>query len=299
MIWEWLKALLYGMVEGITEWLPVSSTGHLILFGELIPFRFSSDAVLISEFGELFDVVIQLGAVLAVPILMRERLFPNFKRTSMHEKRDTLCEKTRMRRLWINALIGCLPAALLGVVGDRLLEELTGKDLDGWLYHAPVVAIALIVYGIAFIWIEKRKRTLRVVAMEEISHAQALSVGLFQALSLVPGTSRSGATILGAMTLGLSRTVAAEFSFLMAIPVMLGASLVKIAGFASYLHESGATLPLGAWIALLVGCLVSFAVSLVTIGFLMDFVKKHSFAAFGVYRIALGAVVIIWWLLRI
>ena len=298
MIWEWLKALLYGIVEGITEWLPISSTGHLILFGELIPFRFSSDAALVSEFRELFDVVIQFGAVLAVLILMRERLFPLSKGKTDDKKRYTCCKSADVWRLWRNILIACLPAALIGVAGDWLLERWTGKDLDGWLYHAVVVAVALIVYGVAFLLIERRSKASRTDALESITPLQALSVGLFQALSLIPGTSRSGATILGAMLLGFSRTCAAEFSFLMAIPVMLGASAVKVAGFVSYLCESGTMLPLHAWVALLIGCLTSFAVSLVTVGFLMDFVKKHSFAAFGVYRIALGAVVLIWWLLR-
>ena len=292
MIWEWLKAFFYGVVEGITEWLPISSTGHLILFEELIPFRFSSDARLMAEFCELFEVVIQLGAILAVVILLRERLFPHFK--------DDCSSNGVTLRLWGKLLLASIPAALLGVVGDAILEAVSGKDMDGWLYHAWVVAITLIVYGVAFLVIErKRGRDERVRSLDAISGWDAFFVGVFQALSLIPGTSRSGATVLGARLLGFSRTVAAEFSFLMAIPVMLGASAVKVLGFASYLSSSGATLPADGWIALAIGCVTAFAVSLVAVRFLMEFVKRHSFAPFGVYRIALGAVVLTWWLLRI
>ena len=293
MIWEWLKAFLYGLVEGITEWLPVSSTGHLILFEELLPFCFSSDAALLAEFGELFEVVIQLGAILAVVILMRERLFPISNISSSEERRKTLA-------LWGKLLIASLPAALIGIVGDFLLEKISGKDIDGWLYHAVVVAVALIIYGVAFLLIERRRdRIIRIEQIEEISYRDALLVGLFQSLSLVPGTSRSGATVLGAILLGFSRTTAAEFSFLMAVPVMLGASAVKTLGFVSYLTESGTSLPWNGWMVLAIGCVTAFAVSWIAVRFLMDFVKKHSFAPFGVYRIVLGLVVLIWWLLRI
>ena len=292
MIWEWLKAFLYGLIEGITEWLPISSTGHLILLEELLPFCFSSDAALTSAFAEMFEVVIQLGAILAVVFLMRERLFPKSMLISPEDRRTTL-------GLWGRLLVASIPAALLGVVGDALLETASGKDIDGWLYNAVVVAIALVVYGVAFLWIEKHRKTdARITEISQISFRDALSVGAFQALSLIPGTSRSGATVLGAMTLGFSRTAAAEFSFLMAIPVMMGASAFKMLGFVSYLAESKTALPIDGWIALAIGCLTAFAVSLIAIRFLMDFVKKHSLAAFGIYRIFLGAVVLIWWFLR-
>ena len=292
MIWEWLKAFLYGLIEGITEWLPISSTGHLILLEELLPFCFSSDAALTSAFAEMFEVVIQLGAILAVVFLMRERLFPKSMFISPEDRRTTL-------GLWGRLLVASIPAALLGVVGDALLETASGKDIDGWLYNAVVVAIALVVYGVAFLWIEKHRKTdARITEISQISFRDALSVGAFQALSLIPGTSRSGATVLGAMTLGFSRTAAAEFSFLMAIPVMMGASAFKMLGFVSYLAESKTVLPIDGWIALAIGCLTAFAVSLIAIRFLMDFVKKHSLAAFGIYRIFLGAVVLIWWFLR-
>ena len=291
MIGEWLKALLYGIVEGVTEWLPVSSTGHLILFEELIPFGFSSDARLLAEFGELFEVVIQLGAILAVVILMRERLFP---RLDSH----TRAERRAVFALWGRLLIASLPAALLGVLGDFALERLTGKDLDGWIYHAPVVAAALIIYGVAFLLIERRADLpTRVSSVEALSCRDAVGIGFFQALSLVPGTSRSGATVLGGRLLGFSRPLAAEFSFLMAIPVMLGASAVKMLGFCAYLKETGSVLPIDAWGALVIGCLTAFAVSLIAVRFLMEFVKRHSFAPFGVYRILLGAVVLMRWIL--
>ena len=292
MIWEWLKAFLYGLIEGVTEWLPVSSTGHLILFESLLPFAFSDDAMLMAEFGEMFEVVIQLGAILAVVLLMREKLFPKSFFVSLTDRRNTV-------RLWGRLLVASFPAALIGILGDRLLETVTGKSIDGWLYNAVVVAVALIVYGIAFLWTEQQGLCdVRVDGMVDISIGDAFRIGCFQTLSLVPGTSRSGATVLGARVLGFSRTAAAEFSFLMAVPVMLGASAVKMLGFISYLNESNTELPLNAWAVLLIGSFTAFGVSLLAIRFLMDFVKKHSFAPFGVYRIFLGAVVLLWWFLR-
>ena len=200
--------------------------------------------------------------------------------------------------MWGKVLIASIPAALAGIVLDKVLEELSGKDIDGWLYNAVVVAIALIVYGIAFLVIERinRGRAPRVETVEEMSFGTAFAIGCFQALSIVPGTSRSGSTILGSMLLGVSRTAAAEFSFFMAIPVMLGASGIKALGFLSWVLKSDASVPLLAWIALLVGCLVSFAVSMIAIRFLMEFVKRHSFSAFGVYRMILGALVILLWI---
>lgn len=293
MILEWLKAVLYGIVEGITEWLPISSTGHLILFQDLIPFAFTSDAVFLDEFSEMFQVVIQLGAILAVVVLFWKRLWPFSAQKTPTEKKNTWA-------LWFKVVIASLPAALIGIVGDKILEKVSGKDIDGWLYNSAVVAAALIIYGVAFILIEHfhRGHMARVETVEDISYKNAFLIGCFQTLSIVPGTSRSGSTILGAMSLGLSRTAGAEFSFFMAIPAMVGASGIKILGFLDYLGESGVSVPLDAWITLAIGCLVSFAVSLVVIRFLMDFVKKHSFASFGVYRVVLGAAVLIWWLVR-
>ena len=293
MLLEWLKAMLYGIVEGVTEWLPVSSTGHLILLQDWLPFRFTSDPVLLAEFGEMFEVVIQLGAILAVVILFFGRLWPFFRSKSREERATTWS-------LWLKVIVASVPAAFVGIVIDKLLERLTSRDIDGWLYNSLVVAAALIVYGVAFILVERfnRGRTPRVERVEQIDYKTALCIGAFQALSIVPGTSRSGSTILGSMLLGLSRTAGAEFSFFMAIPAMLGASAIKAFGFAEYVAQSGVTVPLDAWIVLAVGCLVSFAVSLVAIRFLMDFVKKHSFAPFGVYRIVLGALVLLLWIVR-
>ena len=293
IVFELLKAILYGIVEGITEWLPISSTGHLILLEDWLPFAFSSDPVFIDEFWEMFGVVIQLGAILAVVVLFWSRLIPFGKGKSEAQKRSTW-------RLWGRVLIASVPAALVGIVGDKLLEKLTGKDIDGWAYNSMVVAAALIVYGIAFIVIERKnaQKTPNVSQIEDISIKNALAIGAFQALSIVPGTSRSGSTILGSMLVGISRTAAAEFSFFMAIPVMVGASGIKALGFFSYVSESGISVPAMAWIVLLLGCAVSFAVSMASIRFLMDFVKKHSFAPFGVYRIALGALVLIFGLIR-
>lgn len=290
---EWLKAILYGIVEGITEWLPISSTGHLILIEDFLPFAFTTDKVFLDEFSEMFQVVIQLGAILAVVVLFWGKLWPFSAKKSSLEKKNTWM-------LWLKVVIASIPAALIGIVGDKILEKITGKDIDGWLYNSIVVAIALIVYGIAFIVIERLHKgsAARVDSIEDISMGQAFAIGAFQSLSIVPGTSRSGSTILGSMLLGLSRTAGAEFSFFMAIPAMVGASGIKILGFLGYLSESGAVVPATAWVTLLIGCIVSFAVSMAAIRFLMDFVKKHSFAAFGVYRIVLGAVVLLLWLIR-
>ena len=293
IFFELLKAVLYGILEGITEWLPISSTGHLILLEDWLPFAFSNDPVFLDEFWEMFGVVIQLGAILAVVVLFWSRLVPFGKGKTENEKRTAW-------RLWGRVLVASLPAAFVGIVIDKVLDVATGKDIDGWLYNSFVVAAALIVYGIAFIFIERKnaQKTPHVVQVEEISVRHALAIGAFQALSIVPGTSRSGSTILGSMLVGISRTAAAEFSFFMAIPVMVGASGIKALGFLSYVSESSVSVPTLAWGVLLLGCAVSFAVSMVAIRFLMDFVKKHSFAPFGIYRIALGAIVLILGLVR-
>jgi undecaprenyl-diphosphatase len=293
IVFELLKAILYGIVEGITEWLPISSTGHLILLEAWLPFAFAGDPTFLDEFWEMFGVVIQLGAILAVVVLYWSRLIPFGKSKTEEQKKSTW-------RLWGRVLIASIPAAFVGIVLDKVLEKATGKDIDGWFYNSIVVALALIVYGIAFIVIEKKnaQKTPNVSQVEDISIKNALAIGAFQALSIIPGTSRSGSTILGSMLVGISRTAAAEFSFFMAIPVMVGASGIKALGFLSYVSESAVSVPTMAWVVLLVGCAVSFAVSMAAIRFLMDFVKKHSFAPFGIYRIALGILVLIFGLIR-
>lgn len=293
MIIEWLKAVLYGIVEGVTEWLPISSTGHLILLEEWLPFRFAADDAFMSEFWEMFQVVIQLGAILAVVLLFWIRLWPfSFKKTSREERRS-------IWTLWFKIALASVPAALIGIVGDKILEELTGKDINGWVGHYTVVAAALVVYGVAFIVIERRRKgeVCAVDRVEDISYSKAFWIGCFQALSILPGTSRSGSTILGSMLLGLSRTAGAEFSFFMAIPAMAGGSSVKLLGFFSWVGDTGVRVPAQAWVVLAIGFVVAFFVSLAVIRFLMDFVKKHSFASFGVYRIVLGAIILLYWVL--
>ena len=266
---EYLKAVFFGIVEGITEWLPVSSTGHLILLDEFIKLKVSP------EFFEMFEVVIQLGAILAVVILFFHKLNPFSPKKDEVQKKNTWS-------LWLKVIVAVLPSAVLGVLFDDLM--------DTYLYNYVVVAIALIVYGVAFLFVEKRnaEKAFRINDVYDIDYKTALCIGAFQCLSLIPGTSRSGSTILGAILLGVARPAGAEFSFFLAIPTMLGASALKLF---KYLMEGG--LPSGTEIGvLIVGCLVSFVVSFVVIKALMDFVRKHSFAAFGWYRIALGALVI-------
>lgn len=272
---EFLKAVLIGIVEGITEWLPISSTGHMILLDEFIKLSVSE------EFMSLFLVVIQLGAICAVPVVFFDKLNPFSKRKSAAEKKSTW-------QLFAKVIVGVLPAAILGVLLDDFL--------DAHLMHYIVVAVALILYGVLFILIEKKRKgkEFRVEAVEDLSYKDALVIGAYQVLSLIPGTSRSGSTILGGMLHGVSRTAAAEFSFFMAIPVMLGASGLKalkfiLAGFSA----TGMEIAL-----LLVGMIVSFVVSLLAIRFLMDFVKRHDFKPFGIYRIALGIIVLIYFLVK-
>ncbi len=269
VFWEIIKAVFLGIVEGITEWLPISSTGHMILFDEFVKLNISP------EFKELFFVVIQLGAILAVPVFFFGKLNPFSKKKTQAERKDTWS-------LWFKVIVGALPAAVIGLLLDDFFDE--------HFYNYIVVAIALIVYGVAFILVERLKKgkSFRVERIEELSYKDALTIGAFQILSLIPGTSRSGSTILGGMLTGVSRTASAEFSFFMAIPIMLGASLLKIvkfiaAGFVATSTEIA---------LLLVGIAVSFLVSLFVIKFLMDFVKRHDFKPFGIYRIALGVVVI-------
>jgi len=275
-MFEILKAVLFGIVEGITEWLPVSSTGHLILLDEFIELK-ATDA-----FKSMFDVVIQLGAILAVIVLFFHKLNPFAPSKSKAEKKDTW-------QLWFKVCVAILPSGILGVLFDDWM--------DAHLHNAVVVSIALIVYGIAFLFLERGNRgkhLRRIEDVHDISYKTALLIGCFQALSLIPGTSRSGSTILGAILLGVGRSAGAEFSFFLAIPTMLGASALKLLKF---LLE-GAQMNATATGALLVGCVISFAVSLLVIKGLMEYVRKHSFALFGVYRIVLGIAVVGYFLLR-
>ena len=268
VILELLKSLLDGIVEGITEWLPVSSTGHLILLGEICPLKVSE------AFSEMFDVVIQLGAILAVIVLFFRKLNPFAPSKSSLEKKNTW-------GLWFRVCVAVIPSAVIGVLLDDWL--------DAHLYNYITVAITLVIYGILFIVIEKCKPADKAAVTDvgDISYKLAFLIGMFQVLSLIPGTSRSGSTILGAMLLGASRGAAAEFSFFMAIPTMLGASLLKVVK----LFAEGVTVTTLEWGILAVGCVSAFLVSLAAIRFLTDFVKRHSFAVFGWYRIVLGILV--------
>ena len=273
---ELLKAVLFGIVEGVTEWLPISSTGHLILLNEFITLNVSD------EFRSMFDVVIQLGAILAVIVLFFHKLNPFSPTKSEGEKKQTW-------QLWFKVIAAIIPSGIVGVLFDDWMEA--------HFHNATVVAIALIVYGVAFILVERRNaRRVGGKTVEDvyaIDYKTALLIGCFQCLSLIPGTSRSGSTILGAILIGVGRSAGAEFSFFMAIPTMLGASAIK--GLKFLLSGVSAT---GTEIGvLIVGCVVSFVVSLLVIRGLMEYVRKHSFSAFGVYRIILGVVVLVYFAL--
>lgn len=295
MVIEILKSVLYGILEGITEWLPVSSTGHLILLEEFLPLSVapSLGTTFAEEYFSMFEVVIQLGAILAVVVMFFGKLNPFSPKKDKAQKKSTWI-------LWGKVVIASIPAAIIGVVLDKIIEIATGKDIDGWIYNWQVVSAALIVYGVLFIIIEHihKGKAARIDSVEDISLRQAALIGCFQAISIVPGTSRSGSTILGSRLIGIGRGAAAEFSFFMGIPAMAGASLIKGYGFIDYVMESGVSVPASAWIILGIACAVAFGVSMVAIKFLMEFVKKHSFATFGIYRIALGALVILYFVLR-
>ena len=270
---EILKAILFGIVEGITEWLPVSSTGHMILLDEFVHLKVSP------EFYEMFQVVIQLGAILAVILLFFHKLNP------FSPKKDTT-QKKNTWNLWFKVIVAVLPSAVLGLLFDDWM--------DAHLYNYVVVAITLILYGVAFLFVEKKKISTNFDNVHQIDYKTALLIGAFQCLSLIPGTSRSGATILGALMLGVSRSAGAEFSFFLAIPTMLGASALKLLKF--LLSGVSAT---GLEIAVLaVGCVVSLIVSLLVIKGLMEYVRKRSFAVFGYYRIVLGILVIGYFLIK-
>ena len=286
-----LKSLIYGILEGITEWLPVSSTGHLILLEDLLTLHVGADMhpQFASEFSELFLVTIQLGAIFAVLTLYNQRLFPRFS------------DKDACRAsvgLWTRVIVACIPAGVAGVTVDAALERLCGKDMDGLLYNGAVVAAMLILYGVLFIIAERVRKGRADTAKDAslLSYGKCLGVGLFQVLSLVPGTSRSGACMLGGMLLGLSRKAAAELSFFMAVPVMLGASGIKALGFARFMLQNGLRMPVSAVLVLLVACAAAYVTSRLSIRFLVDFVSRRGFAPFGVYRILLGAAVLIYYL---
>jgi len=273
---ELLKAVLFGIVEGITEWLPISSTGHIILLNDLIPLKVSEN------FYDLFEIIIQLGAIFAVLVLFFHKLNP------FSPKKDTL-QKKNTWSLWFKVVVAVLPSAVIGLLVDEPLDTfLRNTPVLGTNLNVVVVAAALILYGIAFILVEKAnaKKSFRISDVNAIDYKTALLIGAFQCLSIIPGTSRSGATILGAIMLGVSRSAGAEFSFFLAIPTMLGASLLKLK---DYLGMQMSQTELG---VLIVGCVVAFVVSLLVIKALMEFVRKHSFASFGVYRIVLGIVVL-------
>ena len=293
-LWELIKAIIFGIVEGITEWLPISSTGHLILLDEFLKLDVAPNlsADFAAAYWSFFEVAIQLGAILAVVVLFWHKIWPFSKKKTAQEKKSTWA-------LLFKVAVASIPAAFIGIVFDKILEKITSKDIEGWLYNWQTVAVALIVYGIAFIFIEKllAKRKSRVENVEDISFLQAIFAGCFQALSIIPGTSRSGSTILGSRAMGFSRTAAAEFSFLMGIVAMFGASLIKGADFASYVIENSISIPALAIVALVLSAAVAFVVSIVSIRFLMDFIKKHSFVPFGIYRIILGIVVILYFAL--
>lgn len=267
---EILKSIFYGIVEGITEWLPISSTGHLILLEELIPFSNVSE-----NFFGMYEVVIQLGAILAVVLLFWNQIFPfSFKKGESFVKMDIMT-------LWFKILVACVPAAIIGVLFD--------DQLDALFYRYEVVAAALIVFGIGFIVVEnwKKGKDAKINSLAEITYITAALIGIFQVIAAVfPGTSRSGATIVGALMIGVSRTVAAEFTFFLAIPVMFGASLLKLIKFGMVFSMTEA-------ICLIVGMVVSFLVSVIVIRFLMGYIKKHDFKVFGWYRIVLGVLVLI------
>lgn len=263
---EILKAILLGIVEGITEWLPISSTGHLILLDEILTLKVTP------EFMEMWRVVIQLGAIMAVVILFFNKLNPFSPKKSLQEKKDTMS-------IWFKVIVGVFPAAIMGVLFDDWLNE--------HLYNYMTVAITLIVYGILFIIVENRNKGKRaqINSFQDLSYKTALYIGLFQVLALIPGTSRSGATIIGAIILGTSRAIAAEYSFFLAIPVMFGASALKLLKFG--FNFTGSELAI-----LIIGMISAFIVSIIAIKFLLKYIRNNDFKAFGWYRIVLGIFVI-------
>lgn len=264
---EILKVILIGIVEGITEWLPISSTGHMIILNEIIHLNVSE------EFWEMFEVVIQLGAIMAVVVMYFHKLNPLSPKKSRQEKLDTMS-------IWYKVIVACLPAAVIGILFDDVIDK--------YFYNSTVVAIMLIVYGILFIIVENRNKNRKasIDTLEKLDYKTVFFIGMFQLLALIPGTSRSGATILGAILIGTSRYVAAEFTFFLGIPVMFGASLLKILKHG--LAFSGSEI-----VILLLGMTVAFLVSVAAIRFLMSYIKKNDFKVFGYYRIVLGIIVLV------
>lgn len=269
-----LKSILFGIIEGITEWLPISSTGHMILLEKISKFKEVSP-----NFFEMYLVVIQLGAIIAVVVMFWNKLCP-FRKKQLENGKSKVAVKPRIIELWFKVIIGSIPAGILGIIFNDLLDK--------YLYNYITVAITLIIYGVLFIAVEiyNRKRRPKVTKLTEVSFKNAFFIGCFQALSLIPGTSRSGSTILGGIMLGNSRRVASEFTFFLAVPAMLGASLIKIIKF-------GLGFTVTEFVILFVGMITAFTVSLVVIRFLMNYIKNHTFTAFGIYRIILGAIVLI------
>lgn len=263
---EILKAVVFGIIQGITEWLPISSTGHLLLLNEFLNLDCSKD------FLDMFKVVIQFGSILAVVVLYFHKLNPFSPKKTAMQKKDTWS-------LWFKVIVGVIPAAIIGF----LFEDI----IDNYLSTPVVIALALIIYGVLFIIIENMNKTPKISSLSDLTYKTALLIGCFQVLALIPGTSRSGSTILGAVLIGTSRAVASEFSFFLAIPVMLGASALKILGF-------GFNLTITEWAVLITGTVVSFIISVFAIKFLMNYIRKHDFKAFGYYRIILGLIVLIY-----
>ncbi len=275
---EIIKAIIYGIIEGITEWLPISSTGHLLLAEQFIPFRNVSEG-----FFDMFDVVIQLGAILAVVVLFWKQIWPFALTRKEREKTDTSSiVKMDILILWFKILVSCVPAAIIGILFDDVCNAL--------FYNPTSIAMALIVFGVAFILIENwnKGRKPKITKLSQITYQTALMIGVFQVIAAVfPGTSRSGATIVGALLIGVSRKIAAEYTFFLAIPVMFGASLLKVVKFGFSFTAAEAA-------ALAVGTIVSFIVSVFVLRFLMGYIKKHDFKIFGWYRIVLGIVVLLY-----
>ena len=275
---EYLKVIILGIVEGITEWLPISSTGHLILVDEFMKLNMSD------AFKEMFDVLVQLGAILAVIVIYFKKLLPVGLVKKEDNSRKPAWNKDKLI-LWCKILVACLPAAIIGIPFNDKIDEL--------FYNAPIVAVMLIVYGIAFIIVEKlhKGKEFKINDIGSITFKTAALIGIFQVLALIPGTSRSGATIVGAMIIGVGRTAAAEFTFYLAIPVMFGASLLKLIKFGVAFTAAEAA-------ALILGMVVAFVVSIIAIRFLMGYIKKHDFTVFGWYRIVLGILVLVMMFLR-
>ncbi|MBE6927116.1 MAG: undecaprenyl-diphosphate phosphatase [Ruminococcaceae bacterium] len=273
---QWLKIVVLGIVEGITEWLPISSTGHMILVDE---FWKTSNSVLTEDFMKMFEVVIQLGAILAVVVLYFEKIWPFRNDRKAKTTFDRFCDREKFI-LWLKIALSCVPAILIGLPFE--------EEIDKYLFKTPVVAAMLIVYGIGFLFIERynKSRKPRINDLSELRWSDAALIGIFQVLAMVPGTSRSGATILGGILIGASRGIAAEYTFFLAIPTMLGASALKLLKY-------GAAFTGVQIAALLVGMVIAFVVSVIAIKFLIGYIKKHDFSAFGWYRIALGLIVLL------